>query len=107
MKPRRGSGRRSQSPAIARGMGFIIPTQKREGGRQSWRNGFHTLHTNTSPLQEPARIFNLLDARNLAVVAFLLFNLHKSRPFEQGNERINIIHPFVGMKILPSAIYTV
>src|SRR5258708_12909860 len=104
MKPRRGSGRRSQSPAIARGMGFIIPPQKREGGRQSWRNGFHTLYANTGPFQEPARIFNLLDARNLAVVAFLLFNLPKSRPFHQGNYPLNLIHPFLSIKILPTSI---
>jgi hypothetical protein len=65
-------------------MKFMIPPQKREGGRQSWRNGFRTLYANTGPFQEPARIFNLLDARNPAVMAFHLFNLHKSCPFSKG-----------------------
>src|SRR5713101_5614976 len=107
MKPRRGSGRRSRSPAIARGMGFMIRPQKKESGRRSWRYGFHTLYANTSPFQKPARVFYLLNARNPAVVAFLLFNLLKSGPFEQGNKRISIIHPFMGMKILPCVIYAI
>jgi len=47
---------------------------------------FHTLYANTSPFQKPARVFYLLNARNPAVVALLLFNLLKSGSFEQGNK---------------------
>src|SRR5229473_1925317 len=96
-----------RSPAIARGTRFMIPPQKKESGRRSWRYGLHTFYANTSPFQKPARVFYLLNARNPAVMAFPLFNLLKSGPFEQENKRISIIHPFMGMEILPSAIYTV
>src|SRR2546422_4894119 len=107
MKPRRGSGPRSRSPGIARGTRFMIPPQKEESGRRSWRYRLHTLYANTGPFQKPARIFYLLDARNPAVMALPLFDLHKAGPFKQGNKRISIIHPFMRMKILPSAIYAV
>src|SRR5260370_38581774 len=101
------SGPRSRSPANPRSPRFIIPPQKAESGPGSWGYRPHALYANTSSLPKPARIFYLLDARNLAVMAFPLFNLLKSGPFEQGNKRISIIHPFMGMKILPCVIYAV
>jgi len=64
-------------------------SEKRKNGRHHGHTGF-TPDANTSPSQRPGWIFYLMDARNPAVMAFHMFNLHKILS-SRRNERISII----------------
>src|SRR6266404_1583821 len=65
---------------------------------------FYTFNANSGAIQNPAPFFERLDIFNFTVLTFASSSGDKAFAFEQCDERFRVVHPFMGMKILPGVI---